>query len=115
MKVALSIGVQKMIRADLAGAGVMFTIDPDTGFENVVLISGAWGLGENVVQGTVNTDEFLVLNLYYTKFPGPLYPINWAGKMKTMVYSEVSKNDIVKPEDAVINLDTSPEKEVSLF
>jgi pyruvate,water dikinase len=49
MKVALSIGVQTMIRSDLASSGVMFTIDPDTGFDKVVLISGAWGLGENVV------------------------------------------------------------------
>ena len=60
MKVALSIGVQVMVRSDLASSGVMFTMDPDSGFENVVLVSGAWGLGENVVQGSVNTDEFLV-------------------------------------------------------
>ena len=60
MKVALSIGVQLMVRSDIASSGVMFTMEPDSGFENVVLVSGAWGLGENVVQGTVNTDEFLV-------------------------------------------------------
>jgi pyruvate,water dikinase len=60
MKVALSIGVQTMIRSDLASSGVMFTIDPDTGFDKVVLIAGAWGLGENVVQGTINTDEFIL-------------------------------------------------------
>jgi pyruvate,water dikinase len=51
MQVALSVGVQKMVRADTAGAGVMFSIDTDTGFPHVVLITGAWGLGENVVQG----------------------------------------------------------------
>ncbi|MDP1812071.1 MAG: phosphoenolpyruvate synthase [Sediminibacterium sp.] len=110
MKVALSIGVQKMIRADLASAGVMFTIDPDTGFEKVVLISGAWGLGENVVQGTVNTDEFLVFKPLLHKVSRPIISRKLGSKMKTMVYSEVSKNNIVKPEDAVINLDTSPEK-----
>jgi pyruvate, water dikinase len=64
MKVALSIGVQMMVRSDLASSGVMFTIDPDSGFENAVLVSGAWGLGENVVQGAVNTDEFLVFKTH---------------------------------------------------
>ena len=58
--VALSIGVQKMVRADLAASGVMFTIDTETGFPDVVLISGAFGLGENVVQGAVDPDEFYV-------------------------------------------------------
>ncbi|MCW8936318.1 MAG: phosphoenolpyruvate synthase [Gammaproteobacteria bacterium] len=60
MDVALSIGVQKMVRADTGSSGVMFTIDTETGFENVVLINAAWGLGENVVQGSVNPDEFYV-------------------------------------------------------
>jgi pyruvate, water dikinase len=52
MKVALSVGVQKMVRSDLAGSGVLFTIDTDSGFPRVVLINAAWGLGETVVQGT---------------------------------------------------------------
>jgi pyruvate,water dikinase len=51
LKVALSVGVQQMVRSDLAGAGVMFSIDTETGFDRVVLINAAWGLGENVVQG----------------------------------------------------------------
>ncbi len=59
-KVALSIGVQKMVRADLASSGVMFTLDTETGFRDVVLINAAYGLGENVVQGSVNPDEFYV-------------------------------------------------------
>jgi len=59
-KVALSIGVQKMVRADLGGAGVMFSIDTETGFDKVVLINASWGLGENVVQGTVDPDEYVV-------------------------------------------------------
>jgi pyruvate, water dikinase len=58
--VALSIGVQRMVRSDLAGAGVIFTIDTETGFRDAVLISAAWGLGESVVQGTVNPDEYVV-------------------------------------------------------
>ncbi|PIS00924.1 MAG: phosphoenolpyruvate synthase [Chlamydiae bacterium CG10_big_fil_rev_8_21_14_0_10_35_9] len=56
----LSIGVQKMVRSDLSSSGVIFTLDTETGFPNVVLISGSYGLGENIVQGTVNPDEFYV-------------------------------------------------------
>ena len=59
-KVALSIGVQRMVRADLAASGVMFTIDTETGFRDAVLINAAYGLGENVVQGSINPDEYYV-------------------------------------------------------
>lgn len=60
LKVSLSIGIQKMVRSDLGSAGVMFTLDPDTGFPNIVFINASYGLGENVVQGAVNPDEFYV-------------------------------------------------------
>ncbi len=60
MKVALSIGVQHMVRSDLGGSGVMFSIDTETGFDKVVLINAAWGLGENVVQGAVDPDEYII-------------------------------------------------------
>ncbi len=60
MKVALSIGVQEMVRSDKAGAGVMFSIDTETGFPHTVLITAAWGLGETVVQGMVEPDEYQV-------------------------------------------------------
>ncbi len=59
-KTGLSIGVMKMVRSDLASSGVMFSLDPETGFRDVVLVTGAYGLGENVVQGAVDPDEFLV-------------------------------------------------------
>jgi pyruvate,water dikinase len=59
-QVALSVAVQKMVRSDLASAGVMFSIDTETGFQDAVFITGAWGLGENVVQGAVAVDEFYV-------------------------------------------------------
>ncbi len=59
-KIALSIGVMKMVRSDLASAGVMFTLDTESGFRDVVFLTGAWGLGENVVQGAVDPDEFYV-------------------------------------------------------
>jgi pyruvate,water dikinase len=60
MKVALSAGVQKMVRSDLGSSGVMFTVDTESGFKDVVLINGSWGLGEMIVQGEVTPDEFLV-------------------------------------------------------
>ena len=59
-KVALSIGVMKMVRSDLASSGVMFSLDTESGFRDVVLVTGAYGLGENVVQGAVDPDEFYV-------------------------------------------------------
>ncbi|MBN2458552.1 phosphoenolpyruvate synthase [Candidatus Woesearchaeota archaeon] len=58
--IGLSIGVQKMVRSDLASSGVMFSIDTESGFRDAVLVTGAYGLGENVVQGAVNPDEFYV-------------------------------------------------------
>ncbi len=60
LKVALSIGVQNMVRSDLGGAGVMFSIDTETGFDKAVVVNAAWGLGENVVQGTVDPDEYQI-------------------------------------------------------
>ena len=59
-KVALSVGVMRMVRADLASSGVIFTLDTKSGFRDVVFVTGAWGLGENVVQGKVDPDEFYV-------------------------------------------------------
>lgn len=59
-KVALSVGVQKMVRSDKGCSGVMFTLDTESGFKDVVLVNGAWGLGELIVQGEVTPDEFLV-------------------------------------------------------
>lgn len=60
LDVALSVGVQKMVRSDLAGSGVMFSIDTETGFPDVAIITAAWGLGETVVQGTVTPDQYTV-------------------------------------------------------
>jgi len=106
MKVALSIGVQVMVRSDKACSGVMFTLDPDTGFDKVALITGAWGLGENVVQGSVNTDEFLVYKSFVGKVKQPIISRKLGSKQKTMVYAEKSMSEVSKPEDAIINLDT---------
>ncbi|MDD2474097.1 MAG: PEP/pyruvate-binding domain-containing protein, partial [Methanoculleus sp.] len=66
-KVALSVGVMKMVRSDLASSGVIFTLDTDTGFRDVVLVTGSYGLGEMVVQGAVNPDEFYVFKPTFRK------------------------------------------------
>jgi pyruvate,water dikinase len=66
-KVALSVGVQQMVRSDVGGSGVMFSIDTESGFDRVVLITAAWGLGENVVQGAVDPDEYEVFKPFIGK------------------------------------------------
>ncbi len=87
LQVALSIGVQKMIRADLACAGVLFTIDTESGFPHVVLINGAWGLGENVVRGAINPDEFLVFKPTLKDGLRPILSRRLGGKDKKIVYA----------------------------
>lgn len=91
-EVALSIGVQLMVRSDLASSGVMFTIDTETGFKDVVLITGAYGLGENVVQGAVDPDEFYVHKPTYEKgFRKVLKRHKGAKKIK-MIYASDSNH-----------------------
>ena len=87
-EVALSVGVQKMVRSDLASAGVMFSIDTETGFANVVLITGAYGLGESVVQGTVNPDEFYVFKPTLAKSFRPILQKKLGTKEFKLVYEE---------------------------
>jgi pyruvate,water dikinase len=88
MQVALSVGVQKMVRSDLASAGVMFSIDTETGFANAVLVNGAYGLGESVVQGTVNPDEFYVFKPTLAKGFRPILQKNLGTKEFKLVYEE---------------------------
>lgn len=89
LQVALSIGIQQMVRADKAGSGVMFSIDTETGFPGVVVISAAWGLGENVVQGAVNPDKYLAFKpaLDEARFR-PIIEKTLGEKEKKMVYAE---------------------------
>ena len=87
-QVALSVGVQKMVRSDLASAGVMFSIDTETGFANAVLITGAYGLGESVVQGTVNPDEFYVFKPTLTGNLRPILQKKLGTKEFKLVYEE---------------------------
>lgn len=88
MQVALSIGVQKMVRSDKAGAGVMFSIDTETGFPHAVVIDAAWGLGENVVQGAVNPDSYMVFKpLLQRSDLTPILRKKLGGKEKKLVYA----------------------------
>ena len=88
MKVALSIGVQQMVRSDIGGSGVMFSIDTETGFDKVVLINAAWGLGENVVQGTVDPDEYQVFKpLLDDKALSPIIEKKKGAKSIKMIYA----------------------------
>jgi pyruvate,water dikinase len=102
LKVALSIGVQQMVRSDLAGAGVMFSIDTETGFDRVVLINAAWGLGENVVQGTVDPDEYQVFKpLLSDPALKPIVHKRCGSKALKMIYTQES-------EQPTRNVQTSP-------
>ena len=107
-KVALSIGVQKMVRSDLASAGVGFTLEPETGFNNVILISGSWGLGENVVKGTVNPDEYYLFKPSLKSGKVALISQKLGDKMQTMVYAP--KGTTSTGSEYTINLDTPLEK-----
>jgi len=90
-KVSLSIGVQKMVRSDLASSGVMFSIDTETGFKDAVLIEGAYGLGENVVQGNVNPDQFYVFKPTLKKGFKPIISKKLGSKNMKMIYHKTGK------------------------
>ncbi len=90
-EVALSVGVQKMVRADKGCSGVGFTIEPESGFENAILLSGVWGLGENIVQGTINPDEFYVFKPSLEKGNYPIIQKKMGDKKLTMIYSKAKK------------------------
>lgn len=92
MAVALSIGVQQMVRSDLGGSGVMFSIDTETGFKEVVVIDAAWGLGENVVQGAVDPDEYQVFKpLLRNKKFAPIIEKKRGEKALKMIYAAGDK------------------------
>ena len=87
MKIALSIGVQKMVRSDLASSGVIFTLDTETGFRDVVFITGSFGLGEIVVQGRVNPDEFYVFKPTLKEGKRPILSRHLGTKAIKIVYN----------------------------
>ncbi len=86
--VALSAGIQRMVRSDIAASGVMFTIDTESGFEDVVFITSSFGLGEMVVQGAVNPDEFYVHKPTLNKGLPAIVRRNIGSKLTKMIYSD---------------------------
>ena len=101
-KIALSVAVQRMVRSDLATSGVMFTLDTETGFRDVVLIDAAYGLGENVVQGAVNPDECYVFKPTLALGFRPILQKVTGGKEFKMIYDSggrMVRNVPVPPEE----------------
>lgn len=88
MDVALSVGVQRMVRSDVGSAGVAFTLDPESGNPNVIYITSSWGLGENVVQGAVNPDEFYLFKAAIGNKPRAIINRRLGAKEHRMVYAE---------------------------
>ncbi len=96
LEVALSVGVQKMVRSDMGVSGVMFTVDTESGFPDVVIINGSWGLGEMIVQGEVTPDEFLVFKKNLKdKNLCPIIEKQLGVKLKKMVYAQ-AKNKLIQ-------------------
>lgn len=102
-KIALSIGVQRMVRADTGTSGVMFSIDTETGFRDAVLINAAYGLGENVVQGSVNPDEYYVFKPTLKQGFRPILQKRLGTKEFKLIYdvggTRMTRNVPVPPED----------------
>jgi len=99
--VYLSIAIQKMVRSDEASSGVIFSIDTETGFKDVVFITGSWGLGENVVQGRVNPDEYYVFKPTLKEGKRPIVGKRVGSKELTMIYTD-------DPSEPVRNIPTPP-------
>ena len=97
--VALSAGVQHMVRSDLGTSGVMFTLDTDSGFRDVVFITASYGLGETVVQGAVNPDEFYVYKPAVRAGKSPVVRRNLGGKAIKMIYGAPGSAERVKTVD----------------
>jgi pyruvate, water dikinase len=102
-KIALSVGVQKMVRSDLACSGIGFTLEPESGFKDIIHLSGVWGLGENIVQGAVTPDEFFVFKPSLKQNKKAIIQKRLGEKALTMIYS-IDKNA------ATVNIKTTPIK-----
>jgi len=108
--IAISVGVQQMVRSDKSASGVAFTIDPDSGFENTIIINGIWGLGENIVQGTVTPDEWVVFKpTLENKKWNPILKKHCGKKEFTMIYNEVEKG--IAATNTIVNTTTSLENQ----
>ncbi len=102
-KVYLSAGIQLMVRSDLSSSGVVFTIEPDSGFKDSIVITGCWGLGENIVQGAVTPDEFHIFKPTLHTHKLPIISKKLGSKLKTLVYDTKGFG--------TVNIDTPIEKQ----
>ncbi|PZX94687.1 phosphoenolpyruvate synthase [Flavobacterium aquariorum] len=110
LDIAISVGVQQMVRSDKASSGVAFTIDPDTGFENTIIINGSWGLGENIVQGSITPDEWMVFKpTLENQNLNPILKRHCGRKEFTMIYSDTSES--LSVDNTIVNTDTAFEKQ----
>ncbi|SKB59403.1 phosphoenolpyruvate synthase [Salegentibacter holothuriorum] len=105
--IALSVGVQKMVRSDIGCSGIGFSLEPESGFRNIIHISGVWGLGENIVQGLVNPDEFHVFKPTIDKAENPIIQKKLGHKELSMVYAESSGHS------STVNIETPLDKQDS--
>ncbi|TAL58293.1 MAG: phosphoenolpyruvate synthase, partial [Legionella sp.] len=99
-QVALSVGIERMVRSDKGCSGVMFTLDTESGFKDTVIINGSWGLGEMIVQGEVTPDEFIVAKKTLRTASNPIIFKKLGGKMKKMIYGAGGQKK-VKPTKVV--------------
>jgi pyruvate,water dikinase len=110
LKVYLSVGVQKMVRSDLASSGVMFTLDTETGFRNVVLINSIFGLGEMIVQGNIIPDEFYVFKPTLKKGYKSIISKNLGRKNRKYIYRKIgslTEVTVLKEEQTIFSLKDS--------
>src|SRR5699024_11423698 len=103
-EVALSVGVQRMVRSENAAAGVMFSLDTESGFRDVVFITGAYGLGETVVQGAVNPDEFYVHKPTLAAGRPAILRRNLGSKALKMIYSDAGNADNHRAGQSVVTV-----------
>jgi pyruvate,water dikinase len=89
LSIALSIGIQKMVRSDMGCSGVGFTLEPESGFRDIILLSGIWGLGENIVQGAVTPDEFYIFKPTFMNGKNGIISKKLGAKEKTMIYTDI--------------------------
>ena len=94
-KVTLSVGIQKMVRSDKGCSGVGFTVEPESGFRDIIHLSGVWGLGENIVQGAVIPDEFLVFKPTLLQNKNAIVQKRLGEKEKTMIYTDDKTNPVI--------------------
>ena len=129
MKVALSVGIQQMIRSDRACAGVMFSIDTESGFPDIVLIESAWGLGESVVQGAVDPDSFMAFKpLLSSTAYVPILKRELGAKDRKVVYGQgkratvrsvkttaAERSSLTLNDDEILCIPSGPMRQLELF